>query len=147
MLSVVGKVRPLMLYPVPDKFACEMVTLPPPVLVIVADSDEVLPTCTLPNPKLVGVAATVPTGGGVVLFCELLWTAWQPNMPAIATTVIPATAQRGPRTFTFWPFLRRKIHLRQENFFNHSCKLVRIGTLPNVTLASDDILPVSPRVR
>jgi len=47
--SVVGKLSPLTEKPVPLKFASEMVTADPPVLVNVSERLELLPFCTLPN--------------------------------------------------------------------------------------------------
>ena len=41
-------------------FACEMLTADPPVLVNVSDRFRLLPTCTLPNERLVGFAESVP---------------------------------------------------------------------------------------
>ena len=52
--------RPLMLNPVPLADAAEIVRLDPPVLVRVSDKLELLPSCTLPNARLVGFAANVP---------------------------------------------------------------------------------------
>jgi hypothetical protein len=59
-VSVVGKVSPVIEKPVPVTLACEMVTLDPPVLVRVSDKLALLPTWTLPNERLVGLAASVP---------------------------------------------------------------------------------------
>ena len=44
----------------PVKFACEMVIVDPPVLVRVSGRFELLPTCTLPNASVVGLAARAP---------------------------------------------------------------------------------------
>jgi hypothetical protein len=52
--------NPLMAKPVPLKFACEIAIVDPPVLVSVSDKFVLLPTCTLPNPRLVGFAVSVP---------------------------------------------------------------------------------------
>jgi hypothetical protein len=57
---VAGNVRPLIEKPLPDTFACEMVTAEPPLLVSVSDRFVLLPTCTLPNERLEGFAASVP---------------------------------------------------------------------------------------
>jgi hypothetical protein len=59
-LSVIGKLNPLMENPAPLTLACEMVTDDPPVLVTVSDRFVLLPTCTLPNPSVVGFADNVP---------------------------------------------------------------------------------------
>ncbi len=58
--KVVGKVRPLIVNPLPDKFACEIVTLALPVLVIVSDTVELLPTCTLPKLTALGFPLNFP---------------------------------------------------------------------------------------
>jgi hypothetical protein len=46
--------------PAPVTLACDIVTLDPPVLVSVSDRLALLPTCTLPNDRLVGFAESVP---------------------------------------------------------------------------------------
>jgi hypothetical protein len=46
--------------PVPLAVAAEMVTVVPPVLVMVSDKFALLPTCTLPKARLVGLAVSVP---------------------------------------------------------------------------------------
>ena len=55
-----GKVSPLIEKAAPVKFACEMVTVDPPVLLSVSDKLALLPTGTLPNAKLVWFAVRVP---------------------------------------------------------------------------------------
>src|ERR1700678_2696119 len=55
-----GRFSPLKEKAAPVKFACEMVTEDPPVLVRISDRLVLLPTCTLPNARLVGFAASVP---------------------------------------------------------------------------------------
>ena len=55
-----GVVIPLKLNPVPVAATFETVMLVPPVLVIISDSDPLLPTLTLPKPRLVGLAASAP---------------------------------------------------------------------------------------
>jgi len=55
-----GRVRPLMENPVPLGEAEEMVTVDPPVLVRVSERLVLLPTCTLPKARLVGLAVSVP---------------------------------------------------------------------------------------
>jgi hypothetical protein len=57
---VVGKGRPVMLNPLPVRLACEMVTLAVPVFVIVSEMVELFPTCTLPNPTVLGFPLRVP---------------------------------------------------------------------------------------
>src|SRR6266849_9360527 len=57
---VVGSVSPVIEKPAPVAFACEMVTADPPVLVNVSDRLVVLPPCTLPKERRVGVAQSVP---------------------------------------------------------------------------------------
>ncbi len=59
--NVKGKVSPLRLNPLPLAVAAEMVRLDPPELVSVSDKLELLATCTLPNARLVGFAASVPS--------------------------------------------------------------------------------------
>jgi hypothetical protein len=59
-VNVKGKVSPLILNPAPLALAAEIVRLDPPVLVSVSDKLELLPTCTLPNAKLVGFAVKLP---------------------------------------------------------------------------------------
>jgi hypothetical protein len=58
--SVKGEVSPLKLNPVPLAVAAEIVRLVPPVLVSVSDKLVLLPTCTLPNARVVGFAASAP---------------------------------------------------------------------------------------
>src|SRR5712692_5188536 len=58
--NVKGKVSPLKLNPVPLAVAAEIVRLDPPELVSVSDKVVLLPACTLPNARLVGVAASAP---------------------------------------------------------------------------------------
>ena len=60
MFNVKGKVSPLMLKPVPLALAAEIVRLVPPVLVSVSERLELLPTVTLPNARLLGLAVRVP---------------------------------------------------------------------------------------
>lgn len=57
---VIGTVTPVRVNPLPLTPTCEIVTLVPPVLVIVSDRDWLLPTVTLPKLKLVGLAPSVP---------------------------------------------------------------------------------------
>ena len=59
-VKVKGKVSPLKLNPAPLATAAEIVRLDPPVLVRVSDKLELLPTCTLPNARLVGFAVSAP---------------------------------------------------------------------------------------
>ena len=58
--SVAGKVNPLTEKAPPLTVAWEMVTADPPVFVNVSDLPLLLPTCTLPNGRLDGFAASVP---------------------------------------------------------------------------------------
>src|SRR5713101_1707517 len=58
--NVKGKVSPLKLNPLPLAVAAEIVRLDPPVLVSVSDKLVLLPTCTLPNARLVGFEVSVP---------------------------------------------------------------------------------------
>jgi hypothetical protein len=58
--SVAGTDRPLKLNPVPLTWACEIVTLLPPVLVRVDDTGWLVPTATLPKATLVGVTVSEP---------------------------------------------------------------------------------------
>jgi hypothetical protein len=60
VVNVKGKDSPLKLNPVPLAEAAEIVRLVPPVLVRVSDKLELLPTCTLPNARLVGFAVSAP---------------------------------------------------------------------------------------
>jgi hypothetical protein len=59
-VNVKGNANPLKLKPVPLTAPAEMVRLDPPVLVSVSDKFALLPTCTLPNARLVGFAVNVP---------------------------------------------------------------------------------------
>ena len=59
-VNVKGRASPLKLNPVPLAEAAEMVRLNPPELVSVSDRLELLPTWTLPNARLVGLAVNVP---------------------------------------------------------------------------------------
>src|ERR1700722_11364339 len=59
-VSVSGKVNPLIENAAPVRLACEMVTADPPVFVSVSDKVELVPTCTFPNPRLVGFAVSAP---------------------------------------------------------------------------------------
>jgi len=54
--TVAGTVSPVMLKPVPDALAFEIVTLVEPLFVSVIDCVLLLPTATLPNAKLPGFA-------------------------------------------------------------------------------------------
>lgn len=58
--NVIGVVAPEMLNPVPLAAICEIVTVDPPVLVRVSESDELLPTVTVPNLRLLGLAVSAP---------------------------------------------------------------------------------------
>jgi hypothetical protein len=55
-VNVKGKDKPLRLNPLPLAVAAEIVKLDPPVLVSVSDKLVLLPTWTLPNARLVGLA-------------------------------------------------------------------------------------------
>ena len=59
-VKVTGRVRPLMLKPVPLAAAAEMVTVVPPLLVRVSDWLLVMPSCTLPNEMLEGLGTRSP---------------------------------------------------------------------------------------
>jgi hypothetical protein len=59
-VSVIGVVIPLRMNPVPLIPTWEIVTLEPPVLVIVPERDCLLPTVTLPKLRLVGFDASAP---------------------------------------------------------------------------------------
>ena len=59
-MRVRGKVNALMEKAAPVTFACEMVTVEPPVLVRVSNKFALLPTCTLPKARLVGFGVSVP---------------------------------------------------------------------------------------
>jgi hypothetical protein len=58
--KVKGSDSPVILNPLPLALAAEIVTLDPPELVNVSDKLVLLPTCTLPNARLVGFAVSVP---------------------------------------------------------------------------------------
>lgn len=58
--NVLGVVIPLKLNPVPLMLACEMVTLLPPVFVMVAVTVCCVPTVTLPRASLEGLLASCP---------------------------------------------------------------------------------------
>jgi hypothetical protein len=58
--STNGRVNPLMLKPAPVAVACVIVTVVPPEFVMVAGWLWLLPTCTLPKPRLVGATAKAP---------------------------------------------------------------------------------------
>ena len=58
--NVKGKASPLKLNPLPLAVAAEIVRLDPPELVSVSDKLALLPTCTLPNARLVGFAVSAP---------------------------------------------------------------------------------------
>ena len=53
-------VNPVMLNPVPDAPAAEMVTLAVPVFVSVTGTDPLAPVSTLPKGTLVGLAESCP---------------------------------------------------------------------------------------
>jgi hypothetical protein len=55
-----GRFSPLMLKPVPEAEACEIVTLAPPVLVNESIKVRVLPTWTFPKFRLLGLAVSCP---------------------------------------------------------------------------------------
>jgi hypothetical protein len=56
--SVSGRFRPLMLKPVPETVACEIVTLAPPVLVNESIKVRLLPTWAFAKFRLLGLAAS-----------------------------------------------------------------------------------------
>ena len=58
--SVTGGVSPLKLNPVPLAVMAEIVRPDPPLLVKVSGKLELLPSCTLPKPTLVGFAVSAP---------------------------------------------------------------------------------------
>jgi hypothetical protein len=60
VVSVTGKVNPLMEKTAPVTFACVTVTDDPPVLVSVSDKLVLLPTWTLPNARLERLAVSAP---------------------------------------------------------------------------------------
>jgi hypothetical protein len=57
-LRVKGRLSPLTLKAEPVTLLEEIVRLDPPLLVTVCDNNCVLPTCTLPKPRLAGLAET-----------------------------------------------------------------------------------------
>jgi hypothetical protein len=59
-LRVSGAVMPLMVNPVPDALAAEMVTLAVPEFVNVTVCDPLLPTSTLPKLTLAGLGVSCP---------------------------------------------------------------------------------------
>ena len=59
--NVTGNANPLMLKPVPEALAAVILRLDPPEFVSVCVRDWLLPTCTLPKLKVVGLAATAPS--------------------------------------------------------------------------------------
>lgn len=61
--DTVVPVRPEELKPVPLAAACEICTVPAPLLVNVTVCGLVLPTFTVPKETLVGLACSCPTGG------------------------------------------------------------------------------------
>src|SRR3984885_2167226 len=62
-VKVMGKVSPEIENPVPETFACEIVTEDPPVFVNTSHKLAVFPTCTLPKARLAGFALSAPGGG------------------------------------------------------------------------------------
>ena len=58
--NVVGRVTPLIVNALPDRFACEIVRLAVPVLVMVSEIVELCPTCTLPKLTAVGLPLRWP---------------------------------------------------------------------------------------
>ena len=60
--NVNGKDSPETENPVPETFACEIVTGDPPEFVNVSYRLAVFPTCTLPKARLDGFALSVPVG-------------------------------------------------------------------------------------
>ena len=58
--SVIGVAIPLMLKPVPDALACEIEMLAEPELVNVIEEVPLVPTLTLPNPTVSGLAVRLP---------------------------------------------------------------------------------------
>jgi len=74
-VSVTGVLTPLSVNPVPLIATCEIVTLVPPVLVTVSDSDWLLPTVTLPKLKLAGLGdrapADTPVPDNIIVSVEL----------------------------------------------------------------------------
>lgn len=64
--SVTGSVSPVKENPVPETFACEIVTGDPPEFVKVSYRLAVLPTCTPPKPSEDGFALSVPAGAPAI---------------------------------------------------------------------------------
>jgi hypothetical protein len=85
-LMVVGSDKPLMLKPVPEATACEIVTLAVPEFVNVIGTEPLLPTRTLPKLRAPGLAERTP-GPPVEVFA--LTSPEQPDRLRI-----PATAAR-----------------------------------------------------
>lgn len=72
-----GRVSPVMLNPAPVAVACVIVTVAPPEFVMLAGWLWLLPTCTVPKPRLVGATAKAPGATAV---------------PVIATSTLPLDA-------------------------------------------------------
>jgi hypothetical protein len=60
--KVTGKLRPVMLKPLPVTLACEIVTLDAPEFVRVSESVFEFPVCTLPKLRLAGFGLRGPGG-------------------------------------------------------------------------------------
>jgi hypothetical protein len=90
-----GKLKPVILKPVPVTSAFVTVRLVPPVLLNMLDWVWLVPTCTFPKLTLESAALRVP-GRGFCVLCELdlpVLTPWQPTIVARAN-IAASTFQR-----------------------------------------------------
>ena len=76
--KVIGKVRPAIENPAPERFACEIVTEDPPVFVNASYKLAVFPTCTLPKARLNGDALSVPDGAPAIATVYFAVDVWPP---------------------------------------------------------------------
>ena len=90
-LMVVGTDKPLMLKPVPEATACEIVTLAVPEFVSVIGTEPLLPTRTLPKLRALGLAERTP-GPPVDVFA--LTSPVQPDRLRIPGTAARASKRR-----------------------------------------------------
>lgn len=87
--SVTGAEMPLRLNPDPLAASLEIVMLDPPVLFTVPDKFFLVPTCTLPKPRLVGLDATAPAERPVPLRAIVSVGLEASEVMAIAPVALP----------------------------------------------------------
>ena len=91
-VSVTGGLIPLSLKPAPLIPTCETVTVALPILLTVCDSGKLVPVCTVPKFRLVGLAPNVPVPGGGCTLEDLELNPWQATIVARPTRTMASAA-------------------------------------------------------